>query len=97
VIEAQHMVLNDVGLGGTLVLVSIPGDDGKMYQAIIYLPDKGFGVTQFLPTSENSASGVHFGYAPPPANLFDAYPNFHEEEQLPFLAAKYSSVGCTVN
>ncbi len=58
----------------------------------------GFGATRFSPTGEIATSGVHSGYAPPPpANLFDAYPNQREDEVLPLLGASHASVGCALN
>jgi hypothetical protein len=74
VVEAQHLVVDEAGVDGTLLLVVIPGDDGHLYPATVFLPDKGFGQYQFLPDSEITASGVHLGYFSPPENFFSSYP-----------------------
>jgi hypothetical protein len=95
VLEARHFLIPDAGVDGTLVLVLITGDDNNLYEATIYLPDRGSGVFQFLPEAVILASGLHLGYLPPPENLFGSFPNVGNVELLPSMKAITASGGCS--
>jgi len=94
VLEAQHLTSPDGTVDGTLILVTIEGEDGNLYEGEIFLLDKGSGVLQYLPDSYIQASGVHVGYATVPPDLFTSFPN-HEGYQLPIMLAMTSSGGCS--
>ena len=55
------------------VAVLVGTDDGVLYPATVFFPDKGFGINQFLHASIFEVSGVHLGLITPPENFFSSY------------------------
>jgi hypothetical protein len=94
VIEAQHLASPDGTVDGTLILVTIEGEDGNLYEGAIFLPDHGSAVLQYTTDSHIEASGLHVGYSYVPQDLFTSFPN-HEGYQLPTMLAFISSGGCS--